>query len=127
LFLDEVGAMHPALQTSLLRALQEHEIRRVGGRHPIPVDVRVVAATHDDLAKLVEKGTFRRDLYYRLNVFKIDLPPLRERREDIPPLAEHFLRAIGARERGAPPCLSEGALQRLVGAEWPGNIRELQS
>src|SRR5205085_9945600 len=115
------------LQVSLLRALQEREIRRVGGRRSIAVDVRVVAATHDDLAALVEQGTFRQDLFYRLNIFPIRLPALRERRDDIVRLAQPFRIAIATREKIPAPELTAEVLRRLAARDWPGNVRELQS
>jgi DNA-binding NtrC family response regulator len=127
LFLDEVHELSPAAQVSLLRVLQEGEIRRVGGRRAIPVDVRIVAACPVDLAVRVDGKLFRSDLYYRLHVFPVNLPPLRERPEDIPLLVEHFLDQIAARERQPRHSVSAEAMAMLVGAAWPGNIRELQS
>jgi two-component system, NtrC family, nitrogen regulation response regulator GlnG len=125
LYLDEIGDMPLELQSKLLRALQERVIERVGGREPIPVDVRVLAATHRDLESLMKDGRFREDLYYRLNVVTINLPPLRERRRDIPLLVEHFLAkyAEGLGERAVAP----DTLDRLVGYGWPGNVRELEN
>ncbi len=125
LFLDEIGDMSTALQTRLLRVLAEGEFYRVGGQTPIRVDVRVIAATHRDLATAVDAGTFREDLYHRLNVMRIEVPPLRERREDIPELLEHYM-AHAARELGvAPKRLQPEVLARLSGYDWPGNVREL--
>jgi two-component system nitrogen regulation response regulator GlnG len=125
LFLDEIGDMPPDLQTKLLRALQERTIERVGGHEPIRVDVRVLAATNRDLEAMMREGRFREDLFYRLNVVAVNLPPLRERRRDIPLLVEHFLSKYAAElgERGVAP----EALDRLVGHDWPGNVRELEN
>ena len=125
LFLDEIGDMPPDLQTKLLRALQERTIERVGGHEPIRIDVRVLAATNRDLEALMRDGRFREDLFYRLNVVTLNLPPLRERRRDIPLLVEHFLSKYAAElgERGVAP----EALDRLVGHDWPGNVRELEN
>jgi two-component system nitrogen regulation response regulator GlnG len=113
------------LQTKLLRALQERTIERVGGNESIRIDVRVLAATHRDLEAMMKEGRFREDLYYRLNVVTLNLPPLRERRRDIPLLVEHFLSKYGEQlgERGVAP----EALDRLVGHDWPGNVRELEN
>jgi len=127
LFLDEIGDMQPALQVKLLRALQEREIVRVGGHTPIPIDVRLVAATHRDLEALVAAGSFREDLYYRLKGVEIALPPLRERREDIPHLVRHFIREFGRREGLEPPGLDSDALAVLLAHDFPGNVRELQN
>jgi two-component system nitrogen regulation response regulator GlnG len=125
LYLDEIGDMPVDLQTKLLRALQERTIERVGGHESIAIDVRVLAATNRDLEALMKEGRFREDLYYRLNVVTVNLPPLRERRRDIPLLVEHFLakhvEELG--ERGVAP----EALDRLVGYDWPGNVRELEN
>ena len=120
-YLDEVGDMPPDLQTKLLRALQERTIERVGGNDSIAIDVRVLAATNRDLEAAMKEGRFREDLYYRLNVVTLNLPPLRDRRRDIPLLVEHFLLKYGKElgERGVTP----EALDRLVGHEWPGNVR----
>jgi DNA-binding NtrC family response regulator len=125
LFLDEVQSLKPDLQAKLLRALQERVIRRVGGRENIEVDVRVIAATNQDIASAVKRGEFREDLYYRLNVVSIFLPPLRERREDIPLLIEHFLKRYAP--PGEPRRFSNEALRLLLGYDWPGNVRELQN
>jgi two-component system nitrogen regulation response regulator GlnG len=125
LYLDEIGDMPLELQGKLLRGLQEKVIERVGGREPIPVDVRVLAATHRDLESLMQEGRFREDLYYRLNVVTINLPPLRERRRDIPLLVEHFL-AKYAGELGE-RAIAPDTLDRLVGYGWPGNVRELEN
>ncbi|MGJ5221957.1 sigma 54-interacting transcriptional regulator, partial [Bradyrhizobium oligotrophicum] len=123
-FLDEIGDMPLAMQAKILRALQERIITPVGGK-PVKVAARVVAATHRDLARLVAGGEFREDLYYRLNVIPIELPPLRERTEDILPLANHFLAlASDGRPR---PRLSEAAAARLQHGPWPGNVRELRN
>ena len=127
LMLDEVGDMSPAMQARLLRVLQEGEIRRVGGERWITIDVRVIAATHRDLAAEVERDRFREDLFYRLQVLVVRVPPLRERGEDIPLLVEHFLRKI-ARERGRPvPKLRAAVMEALERYRWPGNIRQLEN
>ena len=125
LFLDEIGDMPTALQTRLLRVLAEGEFYRVGGQTPIRVDVRVIAATHQDLQERVRQGLFREDLYHRLNVIRLELPPLRERAEDIPPLLRHYLR-VAARDLGVEAkVLARDAEQLLAGYRWPGNVREL--
>ena len=126
LFLDEVGEMAPSLQAKLLRALQEHEIRRVGGERTIRVNARVVAATNRDLRGAIEAGTFREDLYFRLGAFVIAVPPLRERREAIPALAQEFLRRAAARFKKDVRTISPAAMTLLVGYPWPGNVRELE-
>ncbi len=127
LFLDEVGDMSPAMQARLLRALEAGEIRRVGGDRAIKVDVRVIAATHRDLSREVEEGSFREDLFYRLQVLAIDIPPLRERVEDIPLLIDHFLERI-AKERGLRRArLDRGVRALLERYEWPGNVRQLEN
>ncbi len=127
LFLDEIGDLPLVLQPKLLRALQEREIMRVGGETAIPIDVRIIAATHRDLAQLLDEKTFREDLFWRLNVFPIKLPPLRERATDIPLLAEHFLLRL-AKENGTPPKrLQPEAVRALQQYRWPGNVREVQS
>ncbi len=127
LFLDEIGDMSPTMQAQILRALQEGEIRRVGGTQAIRVDVRIIAATHRDLQQETAAGRFREDLFYRLQVLLIDLPPLRERRGDVRRLTRHFLRRIAA-ERGKPAQAVDGALlEQLERYPWPGNVRQLQS
>ena len=127
LFLDEVGDLAPPLQAKLLRVLQEREFQRVGGTRDVRVDVRVVAATNRDLREAMRTGRFREDLYYRLNVVALTIPPLRERKDDIPALAARFLRRY-AREVNRPPCrLSDEAVRALTAYDWPGNVRELQN
>jgi two-component system response regulator HupR/HoxA len=127
IFLDEVGEMSPTMQIRLLRVLQEGEVRRVGSSTTRPVDVRVLAATNADLDADVEAGRFRKDLYYRLNVFPIHLPPLRDRVEDIPALADDFLRTYRERARRAIPAISPEALALLRSYPFPGNVRELEN
>jgi formate hydrogenlyase transcriptional activator len=127
LFLDEVGELAPEVQVLLLRALQERVIERLGNNTPIPVDVRLVAATNRDLAADARNGTFRADLFYRLNVFPITLPPLRERADDIPALAEHFLKLFAARHQKPAAVIPSRALRALQQHVWPGNVRELQN
>jgi transcriptional regulator with GAF, ATPase, and Fis domain len=127
LFLDEIGDMPPALQSKLLRVLQEREIERVGGRRRVPIDVRVLAATHARLAERIARGEFREDLYYRLRVVEIGLPPLRERREDIPKLVRYFLDRFAAREGREAPTLDRDAYAALLSHDFPGNIRELEN
>ena len=125
LFLDEIGDMSPALQTRLLRVLAESEFYRVGGQVPIKVDVRVIAATNQDLARAVKESRFREDLYHRLNVIRINTPPLRQRREDIPALFQHYL-ADAAEELGSPAkTMDVDALETLQSLDWPGNVRQL--
>jgi DNA-binding NtrC family response regulator len=126
-FLDEIGGISANLQARLLRVLQEHEIRRVGGKDWVPVDVRVVAATNYNLAEAVKHGQFRQDLYYRLNVVAIHLPPLRERCDDIPLLAQHFLRHYCRENNKTIATISEPAMELLRAYSWPGNIRELEN
>jgi two-component system, NtrC family, response regulator PilR len=126
LFLDEIGELSLGLQVKLLRALQERKVKPVGSTEELDVDVRVIAATNRDLEAEVARGAFRADLYYRLNVIELHLPPLRHRREDIPLLAEHFLRRFGA-EQGRPVRLSQEAMRRLETYDFPGNVRELEN
>lgn len=126
IFLDEIGDITPALQVRLLRVLQEKQIERVGGNLPIPVDVRIVAATNQPLLEKVQRGEFREDLYYRLRVVEIPLPPLRERRADIPLLVEHFIGHFNVRFKRSIEDVTADALALLTGYSWPGNIRELQ-
>ncbi len=126
IFLDEIGELPIALQAKLLRALQEREVRPVGSTARFPIDVRIIAATNRDIEVAVRKGTFRQDLFYRLNVIQVHLPPLRDRKVDIPLLVIHFLDKFS----GTVDCvhaISDGALQRLMSHDWPGNIRELQN
>jgi two-component system response regulator AtoC len=125
LFLDEIAEMPTALQAKLLRALQAHTIERLGSNRPISVDLRVIAATNQDVHQALQKGSLREDLYYRLNVFRIDMPPLRHRREDIPLLVEHFLEKHGRKFGLTPQSISGPALVRLQEYAWPGNVREL--
>ena len=127
LFLDEIGDISPALQARLLRALQEHEIVPVGSETPVKVDVRIIAATHRDIGALVRAGRFREDLYYRLNVVTLHLPPLRDRKQDIPLLMDHFLRELTERHGRGPVAVDAEAQHRLLAYDWPGNIRELQN
>src|SRR5438105_393989 len=136
LFLDEVGTMGTALQTKLLRVLQEREFERVGDSHTTKVDVRVIAATNSDLARMVADGQFREDLFYRLNVIPVQLPPLRERKEDVPLLVQHFLEKFAQQDgprgpfdsaQGRPVTVSQEAMRRLMAYEWPGNVRQLEN
>ncbi|MGJ5816526.1 sigma-54 interaction domain-containing protein [Paludibaculum fermentans] len=127
LFLDEIGDMPLELQPKLLRALQEQEFERLGGGRTIQVNVRVVAATNQNLAQLVDEKRFRADLYYRLNVIPIELPPLRDRKEDIPLLVEHFVRKFSARFDKPAEAVPETVMSLLKAHDWPGNIRELQN
>ena len=126
IFLDEIGEMTPPMQVKLLRALQDRKIRRVGGNREEAVDVRIIAATNQDLQVLIHSGQFREDLFYRINVIPIHLPPLRQRREDIPLLVEHFLRKYGD-AMGQPRPISVEAMKVLEAYEWPGNVRELEN
>ncbi len=125
LFLDEIGDMSPALQTRLLRVLAESEFYRVGGQAPIRVDVRVIAATNQDLARAVKESRFREDLYHRLNVIRINTPPLRQRREDIPQLLQHYLAAAAEELGSVPKSIDAEALGALQSFDWPGNVRQL--
>jgi two-component system response regulator HydG len=126
LFLDEIGELSPELQVKINRAIQEKEIRRVGDTVDIAVDVRIIAATNRDLKEAMDEGEFREDLYYRLNVFPLNLPPLRKRREDIPALVGHFLQGY-MREKGIDYQVDDDALEILMSYPWPGNVRELQN
>jgi len=128
IFLDEVAEMPPPLQVKLLRALQEKKVRPVGDNHEIPVDTRVIAATNKDINQALETGKLRRDLYYRLNVVFVHLPPLRERKEDIPPLVNHFISRFGeTKKRNRVKKISPEALSLLLEYDWPGNVRELEN
>ena len=127
LFLDEIGDMPLLAQAKLLRALEQREIVRVGGTQPVKVDIRVLAATNADLEQAVKAGAFRVDLYYRLAVVPLRVPPLRERREDVPLLARRFLAQIAARDGRRPQVLDEGALELLAAQDWPGNVRQLKN
>ncbi len=126
-FLDEIGELPLAVQGKLLRAIEEKTIDRIGGRAPIPVDVRVVAATNKDLRQAVERGEFRRDLFFRLAVFPVEIPPLRERGDDVLLLARHFAAQLGTETRGREATLSEASLRALREHNWPGNVRELEN
>jgi Nif-specific regulatory protein len=127
LFLDEVGELTPSTQVKLLRALQEREFERLGGVKPIKVNVRLIAATNKDLEAAVQQGVFREDLYYRLNVFSVYLPPLRERKPDIPLLADHFVEKYAARETKDVRRIATTAIDMLMSYHWPGNVRELEN
>jgi transcriptional regulator with GAF, ATPase, and Fis domain len=127
LFLDEIGELPSAMQAKLLRVLQEHEIERVGETRPRKVDVRIVAASNRDLKKEVEAGRFRQDLFYRLSVFPIEVPPLRERRGDIPLLAARFVRASARKMNRPAPRFTKAHAHQLATHDWPGNVRELQN
>ncbi|HEY3100658.1 MAG TPA: sigma-54 dependent transcriptional regulator, partial [Methylomirabilota bacterium] len=127
LFLDEIGDMPPAMQAKLLRLLQEGELERIGGERPIVVNTRVIVATHRDLEALVRKGTFREDLYHRIFVFPITLPPLRERADDIPLLAGHFAAIVADQNGWKPRSFSPEAIEQLTRYSWPGNVRELRN
>jgi transcriptional regulator with GAF, ATPase, and Fis domain len=126
-FLDEIGELAPALQVKLLRVLQEREFERVGGTHPIKIDIRLIAATNRDLNEAVRQGQFRQDLYYRLAVVKLTMPPLRERKEDIPILTRHVIQKYTKRCGGKAKPVSREAMAALVNYEWPGNVRELEN
>ena len=125
-FLDEIGELLPDMQAKLLRALQEREVRPVGATHCVPIRARIVAATNRNLVEMVENGTFRKDLFYRLNVVNLKLPPLRSRKEDIPLLAAHFLERL-SRERGQKYTLDDDVLRTMMRYDWPGNVRELEN
>ena len=127
LFLDEIGDLDLSLQAKLLRVLQERQIERVGARDEIPVDVRIIAATHRNLEKMIADGEFREDLFYRLNVASIDLPPLRERMGDIPVLADYFLQRVGQELQLSRPAMTTRAIRYLDEQPWPGNVRQLQN
>jgi len=127
LFLDEIGDMPPAMQAKLLRVLEEGEVERIGADKPTTVDVRVVVATHRNLEQLVESGGFRRDLYHRVVVFPVELPPLRHRAEDLPALVEHFVRQMSAQNGWKPIPFTDAAIHALKQYAWPGNIRELRN
>jgi two-component system response regulator HydG len=126
LFLDEIGELPLDMQVKLLRALQEREIRPIGANNQIPTDVRIVAATNRDLEKAIHDGTFRQDLYFRLNVVQIKVPPLRSRKEEIPDLIDHFLDRFGDLQPSIHG-VSEDAMRRLIIYDWPGNVRELEN
>jgi DNA-binding NtrC family response regulator len=126
-FLDEIGDVPPSVQVKLLRVLQEREFERLGSNKTRHIDVRIVAATNADLRAALEQGTFREDLYYRLNVVPINIPPLRERTEDIPFLAEHFVGKLAAANNSRVEEISEEAVRKLLGYHWPGNVRELEN
>jgi transcriptional regulator with GAF, ATPase, and Fis domain len=127
ILLDEIGEMPVSLQTRFLRVLQEQEIQRVGGTNTIPVDVRVIATTNRDLDAAMKAGAFREDLFYRIAAFPILIPPLRERREDIPLLAEHFLDRAGQKAGKSISVISTEAMRLLIDYDWPGNVRELEN
>jgi two-component system response regulator HydG len=127
LFLDEIGETGEGFQVKLLRALQERRIRRLGDNREIEVDVRIIAASNKSLAQLVKEGRFRRDLFFRVKVVPIHLPPLRERPEDILPIAERYLQVLGERAERETPRLSGDAKRKLLAYDWPGNVRELEN
>jgi transcriptional regulator with GAF, ATPase, and Fis domain len=127
IFLDEIGDLPAETQISLLRVLQEREFERVGGNQPIRADVRVIAATHRDLPAAIAEGSFRSDLFYRLNVFPIEVPPLRERASDVPLLIEHFLRLLKSKLQREVRGLDDKTLEMMRSYSWPGNVRELQN
>ncbi len=126
-FLDEIGDLNPSLQAKLLRVIEEKQFERVGGTQRIEVDVRFVLATNKDLKKMVEEGNFREDLYYRISVFPILLPPLRERKEDIPSLVNHFIKKFSVETKKQIDSISPLALEKIMNYSWPGNVRELQN
>jgi len=127
LFLDEIGDMHPELQTRLLRVLSSHEFYRVGGQKPIKSDVRIIAATNQNIEGLIKTGKFREDLYHRLNVFRIELPPLRKRKEDIPSLVKYFLKKSADEVKSDQKDIENPAMEVLNKYDWPGNIRQLEN
>ena len=127
LFLDEIGDLSPAIQVKLLRVLQEGEFQRVGGEHPLRTDTRIISATNRDLELEVQEGRFRQDLYYRIHVIRIELPPLRERKEDIPELARYFLKKLKQSGRCKVDSISPSAIKVLTEHPWPGNVRELEN
>jgi len=127
LFLDEIGDVPPATQVKLLRVLQDHEFERLGGTRTVKVDVRLIAATNRDLREALEQGTFREDLYYRLNVVPIDIAPLRQRKEDIPDLVNLFISRCAGEPSNSVKSITPEAMQILVSYHWPGNVRELQN
>ncbi|MBM4348881.1 MAG: sigma-54-dependent Fis family transcriptional regulator [Deltaproteobacteria bacterium] len=127
LFLDEIGDMNPNLQSKLLRVLQERQFERIGGVKPIKVDIRIISATHQDLKKAVLKKKFREDLYYRLNVIPIEIPPLKQRKSDIPLLAFHFIHHFSKSKRKKVTGITDEAMERLMEYDWPGNVRELEN
>src|SRR5208337_2920941 len=126
-FLDEVGDLPQPVQTKLLRVLQEKELERIGGNSTIKVDVRIIAATNRDLVKLMEEGGFREDLYFRLNIFPLVVPPLRERKTDIMLLARHFVEKYGKEHGKGTTAISKEAIAMLMEYHWPGNVRELEN
>ncbi len=126
-FLDEIGELAPLLQAKLLRVIQQREFERVGGTQTIKTNIRLIAATNRDLKSMIQTGAFRQDLYYRLNVVSVTMPPLRHRKEDIPALTEHFARMHARKAKRDAPRVSEAALKRLMDYDWPGNIRELEN
>jgi transcriptional regulator with PAS, ATPase and Fis domain len=126
-FMDEIGDVPPAIQVKLLRVLQDREFERLGSNKVRHVDVRVIAATNVDLRAALEQGAFREDLYYRLNVLPLNIPPLRERKEDIPYLARHFVRKLSKDLGSRVESISDGAIERLMEYHWPGNVRELEN
>jgi transcriptional regulator with PAS, ATPase and Fis domain len=128
IFLDEIGELPPQAQVRLLHVLQKKEIERVGGTSPIPVDIRIISATHRNLEDMIASGRFREDLWFRLNVFPITIPPLRQRREDIPALVHHFIdRKSVELKITEKPMLAPGAIDSLIAYDWPGNVRELEN
>ncbi len=127
IFLDEIGDISPRMQAALLRVLQDGEIIRVGGNTPLTIDVRVIAATNKDLAAMVQDGSFRLDLFYRLNIINISIPPLRERRDDINDLVTHFIRRYRQAFKKEISFFPQSILNRLIQHDWPGNVRELEN